>query len=136
MGEFFKPWRRRIGVLTLGLALVFMAAWVRSNGVSEGLAFEPCSTQYGVAHSRGYFALFRKPSGNGLRFGSWSFAPDPDSGPQGPIPPMVMDEDVLIVPPYWSIVMPLTALSACLLLTKPSKTNAKKSGEPIANEGK
>ncbi len=49
---------------------------------------------------------------------------------------MVMDEDVLIVPPYWSIVLPLTILSAGLLLTKPRNSTQKKSPEPAANEGR
>lgn len=31
MREFFKPWRRKIGVVVLALALAFMAAWVRSE---------------------------------------------------------------------------------------------------------
>jgi hypothetical protein len=30
MGEFFKPWRRKLGVVTLVLACVFTAGWVRS----------------------------------------------------------------------------------------------------------
>ena len=31
MGEFFKPWRRKIGVLALAVVCSFVAAWVRSN---------------------------------------------------------------------------------------------------------
>jgi len=31
MGDFFKPWRRKIGVVTLVLACLFMAGWVRSH---------------------------------------------------------------------------------------------------------
>jgi hypothetical protein len=30
MGEYFKPWRRKIGVITLMMACVFMGGWVRS----------------------------------------------------------------------------------------------------------
>jgi len=30
MSAFFRPWRRRIGVLTLLIAMVFMALWLRS----------------------------------------------------------------------------------------------------------
>ncbi len=37
--------------------------------------------------------------------------------------------------PYWSIVIPLTLLSAYLLLSKPHKSTPKKITEPIANEG-
>jgi len=35
MGEFFKPWRRKIGVATLVMACVFMAVWVKSHLASE-----------------------------------------------------------------------------------------------------
>jgi hypothetical protein len=31
MGEFFKPWRRKIGMLALVLACAFMVAWIRST---------------------------------------------------------------------------------------------------------
>jgi len=31
MGEFFKGWRRKTGVVTLVMACVFMSAWVRSQ---------------------------------------------------------------------------------------------------------
>lgn len=30
MGEFFKGWRRKTGVLTLVMACLFAAVWVRS----------------------------------------------------------------------------------------------------------
>ena len=30
MGDFFRGWRRKVGALTLLLALVFMAGWIRS----------------------------------------------------------------------------------------------------------
>ena len=31
MGEFFKGWRRKIGVMTLVAALAAMGLWLRSN---------------------------------------------------------------------------------------------------------
>ena len=37
MGEFFRGWRRKIGMLTLMLALVFMGGWVRSLVVRDDL---------------------------------------------------------------------------------------------------
>ncbi len=35
MDDFFKSWRRRVGVITLVLACVFVAGWVRSLRVSD-----------------------------------------------------------------------------------------------------
>ena len=40
MGEYFKPLRRKIGVLTLGLACVAAAGWVRSQTVTDRLSFK------------------------------------------------------------------------------------------------
>lgn len=35
MGTFFKPWRRKLGVVALGLACLLMAGWVRSQQFSD-----------------------------------------------------------------------------------------------------
>ena len=35
MGGYFKPWRRKIGVVTLVMACVLMAGWVRSLTVAD-----------------------------------------------------------------------------------------------------
>ena len=37
MGDYFKPWRRKIGCVTLVLACLFMAGWVRSSFFIEGV---------------------------------------------------------------------------------------------------
>ena len=39
MGEFFRGWRRKIGVVTLMMALVLMGGWVRSMSVEDVLKF-------------------------------------------------------------------------------------------------
>ena len=38
MREFFKPWRRKIGVVTLVMACVLMAGWVRSEMIGADSA--------------------------------------------------------------------------------------------------
>ena len=45
MGDYFKPRRRKIGVLTLLLALLAMAGWVRSRSVLDRFFF---SQQYSM----------------------------------------------------------------------------------------
>lgn len=40
MRDFFKPWRRRLGVLTLVMACVFAAGWVRSLTVQDVCAVD------------------------------------------------------------------------------------------------
>ena len=39
MGEFFKGWRRKVGVVTLAMALVFMGGWVRSLVIDDFMEF-------------------------------------------------------------------------------------------------
>ena len=41
----------------------------------------------------------------------------------------------LLVIPYWLIVLPLTLISACLLVSKPRPSTQKKIDAPTANEG-
>jgi len=35
MGEFFRGWRRKVGVVTLAMALVFMVGWVRGHYIDD-----------------------------------------------------------------------------------------------------
>ena len=39
MGSFFQGWRRKIGLMTLLLALVFMSGWVRSFITGDFVTF-------------------------------------------------------------------------------------------------
>jgi len=39
MGEFIKPWRRKFGVLTLMMACMFAAGWVRSLTLFDYITF-------------------------------------------------------------------------------------------------
>jgi hypothetical protein len=39
MGDYFKPWRRKIGVLTLVMALAFAVGWVRSLRLRDARSF-------------------------------------------------------------------------------------------------
>lgn len=57
MGEYFKPWRRKFGVITLALACVLMAVWMRSLTYLNS-----------VVVSRGDFRIDRVRSTNGCLF--------------------------------------------------------------------
>ena len=39
MGEYFKPLRRKLGVVTLLMACVLMAGWVRSLSIFDAVTF-------------------------------------------------------------------------------------------------
>ena len=54
MGDFFKPWRRKIGVVTFEMACLAMADWVRSliseDDVHDFVEFiYGCQQSYGLA---------------------------------------------------------------------------------------
>ena len=68
MGDFFKPWRRKIGVVTLVFACLVAGGWVRSLTVREVISI-----------------------------------------------PLQDSEEIF----FWFLVVPLTLLSAYLLLVKP-----------------
>ena len=75
MGEFFKGWRRKMGVATLALALAFTAEWLRGswkcdeekllNGKarwsvrSDGIQFRNGNVVCGVESFGGYLCWFR-----------------------------------------------------------------------------
>jgi hypothetical protein len=40
MGDYFKPWRRKIGVVTLVVACVFMAGWIRSFNFADAIQLD------------------------------------------------------------------------------------------------
>lgn len=161
MGEFFKPWRRSFGVVTLGLACLLLAGWVRSLSRRDWIEIgsDPCVDL--LVSNRGNlmwechngYRLMKRPwlalsrlfvlrtsiSAQRLRRFILDEFVESDSG----FPPswkndfcgFKYDEYTTSSPdgsgirevrvrvfPYWSIVAPLTLLSACLLLSKPGKT--------------
>ncbi len=106
MREFIRGWKRKIGVVTLLMACLFMSWWIQSFGKFVGDFYFPYGGSLrsldGRLSYRGYTTeLLQNSHGKGINeVEYWSI-------------------------PYWSIVPPLVVLSAYLLLTKP---RAKKAG--------
>lgn len=106
MGDYFKLWRRKIGVVTLLMACVFMVAWMRSLIATDSVTL-PFKNQSGtdtiiVTRAGMVDILLRKASevpGQKGRVQS-----------RFPIPIML-------------IAIPLALLSAWLLLSKPRLAN-------------
>src|SRR4051794_19488286 len=48
MRDFFKGWRRKLGCVTLVMACVFMAGWVRSIGISDWITLNAGNFQCDV----------------------------------------------------------------------------------------
>ena len=137
MGEFFKPWRRKFGCLTLVMALVFTCGWIRSLSNFEMIHFPIGGKRHITLASRKGILYLDEWEMHGVEQLYWTLPidTDPFEGSvvrqrwswlefqfgDGYIPTTLQTPFVFIAVPYWSIVIPLTALSAYLLLSKPRK---------------
>lgn len=128
MGDFFRPRRKKIGLVSLITACVLMGFWVRSFSVVDvltcpvaihltWLGFPEAESEYYPAFVslRGGFTfglVDRKSifTSGKASIGIWFRYPDPD-GSQFAEHPRI---------PYWLSVIPLTLLSGWLLLIKSS----------------
>ena len=158
MGEFFRGWRRKIGVVTLVMALLFMGGWVRSLSIQDVLSFhsgrhtsEHLSSvkcvlvlQRGEIDDAEYMMTFPKWTANEFdsetkwfdetgmvwrwQLYGFGFGELPNDLIEG------VQEKYFFIP-HWSIVLPLILNSAYLLLSKPPKSTQEKIAEPKAIEG-
>ena len=151
MGNYFKPWRREFGVVTLLLACLFAAGWVRSISDPYVLAYAISSDSHVLICSASQVLNIGTLRENDVglarpRLSRFSVLSKPDSGSsfvaedscgiilyeinhQGFESRTSIEADDLknlknfkfstIQVPYTSIVIPLTLLSAWLLLSKP-----------------
>ena len=149
MGNYFKPWRRKIGVVTLVMALVFMAGWLRSAYYWEGVCWGIKGFGVGVVSLDHMFLisigavwepsewpwpdLFSFPGSTWEKEVTqkydykWTMAGIflgvwPET-PQFP-------KSYVAAPSYHWIVISLTLISAYLLLIKPRKANQMKITKP------
>ena len=122
MREFFKGWRRKVGCVTLVVACVVAIAWGRSVRVRDTVEFGFNGSSHYVfisdgriEWSRWWYRDGRQPN----KTLTWI------SGPEFIPPWMLIPERVPPAStwaiPYWSLVIPLTLLSAYLLLWKTRK---------------
>ena len=151
MGEYFRGWKRKIGLLVLGLACVLLVWWVRSIRTKDVFQLRVAKTRVCFLTSNKswiYWQFVREsfPSQLTLQqttivgfappsitLSSWHFVSSADDANQFVVltteqlsilvnaqrsyyPGLKME---VLGAPYWSLVLPLTALSAYLLLSKP-----------------
>jgi len=158
MGEFFHGWRRKAGCVTLVLATVFMLGWIRSMGISDGAVIQFVALTHVLISTDGHFRWMchsgNFPTSDRITHLQWPV----EQAVEHPFIAIVGGEiewqwrcrwrgfdigegHIIGLPlnawaiPYWSVVLPLTALSAFLLLSKPRKSTPKKLTEPIPAEG-
>ncbi len=126
MIEFFKGWRRKIGVLTLLMACAFAAVWVRSLSATDVIKIHTGEKIPKVLRLRA--GWLRSHQGRIERIASLAI------GKHGR--PAGGTGFYLWQLPYWSVVIPLTLLSAYLLLSTTRQSIPMKIVEPIANKGR
>ena len=158
MGEFFRGWNRKSGVVTLLVAVVLMGLWLRSSFLKDFLTVSVGGDRFLSMASFPeslVLAIIRTSDPNiAAQAPAWGTetvkvddkSPWDDSETQwiwrfrpfGYCEVSRHDQDFdvgMFFFPLWSIVIPLTALSTYLLLSKPRKTTQKKIIEPTAIEG-
>ena len=149
MREFFRSWKRKLGLAALLTASVFMAGWVRSATIHEEACLPIGRHRFiAIASDAGLFVIAPTFMKNVDAFGllGWREFPKGDSlrddldefqwyfrisgvavGRLAELPEGT--QHLVTMVPYWSIVVPLTSLSAWLLLSKPR--TAKRAEPPI-----
>jgi len=160
---YFKPLRRKIGIVTLLLACVFMGGWVRSSFFIEGVYFPlemkrsaslesyassiiwmsqhgSDSGPYPEFHSRRISDIDDRVFENPLFQWRWQlcgfgFGNTVDGPKQVGNQIVIVPQITLAVIPYWSINIPLSLTSLWLLLSKPCKSIQKKINEATNAEG-
>jgi len=124
MTECFKGWRRKAGVFTLAMACLFLGLWVRSFS-PEWQSIKYRRHLFQSSHGSLYWNIFYD--------GDWA-----DSVPQESMQPgwkikwkrewfglMLMDQAIYTQYglqfgiSHWHLILPLSLLSAYLLLVKP-----------------
>ena len=145
MREFFHGWRRKAGVAALVIACVLMGAWVRSRIIEDVVFFLIGKTTPVLLFStQGYIVWgqvvnldLQDPRGHPPHWSTETL--DPRSGSRQPLfsenPGFTwrwwicaVVEDVtplgrfsFFIISYWSLIMPLSVLSAYLILWTPRK---------------
>jgi hypothetical protein len=155
MMDFFRGWRRKIGLLTLMMALVGMGLWLRSLIIVDGVQFPVgqydnwIQSEFGFLHWTAFrTAPYRRRQASyyskGLRIEVQSGKPVFPVLTKETFPSQLHifgfhfcsgNEATRCYIPYWFIVIALIVLSVFLLLTKPRQLTQKKPPEPTANLG-
>jgi hypothetical protein len=151
MPSYFKPLRRKFGVLTLVIACVFAAGWIRKTLVVDSICGRIWpETLVGLASSpEGFSAAIGRANRDYTdELPLWSNYPVDQNhisifdderyvwrwkfqsfGYGYASDPSLHLATKVVCFPHWSLVLPLTAISAWLLLSKPrSKKTPEKHG--------
>ena len=142
MSDFFKGWRRKFGVVTLGLACLFAVGWVRSRIEFDEYNHYSDSGMVKLFATEGRLGSFRyiAETKNDFRYALSVASNDILVGVYiGKTPSQIAQRweiigfhfqtgqvgnkirYVVYTIPYWSFTIPTTLLAAWLLLSRPRK---------------
>lgn len=150
MNSYFKPFRRKLGVIAVVMGCVFAAGWVRSLSRYDHYMFPGKQTNDWLVSNRQQIGWMRWRLDSGKLMSNVGYASGWTSTPVGSVHPEMSEEgprwqligfdyqhgdlpmglrsspvyvihQIRIRVPYWSVVMPLTLLSAYLLLSSASQ---------------
>jgi hypothetical protein len=122
MYTFFHGWRRKAGVVSLLIAIAMIGGWIRSRFILDCVQLRDRDSMHQLDSFCGCvrwlrFDLVPQARRNNLASPFWASRPiDIRQGQVG----FRWDQDNWAVP-FWSITLPLTLLSAYLILWKPRK---------------
>ncbi len=125
MDTFFHGWRRKAGVVSLVMSLVLVGGWIRSRTGTDRIAIRKygAATEYLVSQESGlgwsreiYFSMISVNVLTDVPYREWYGFKYGQKLVSPPVP--VCKVSVRIIP-YWSLTIPLTLLSAYLILRKP-----------------
>jgi len=170
MKEFFKGWRRKVGCVTLLMALFLTGMWIRSFKIFDNFWITSLQNRNSLSSSDGCIRLghahanearvtkwdvkydshvIKRKAKSASNFTehdfsrvagdfylksathNWGHYSDLVQTPGPPISVRLISAQV----PYWSIVIPLTLLSAWLLISKSRVAKPKPITEPVPVEG-
>jgi hypothetical protein len=161
LGDFFKGWRRKVGVMTLVMACVFTGGWVRSLSIVDAVSI-PIAKHILINVSSDDQSVICEKQGIEFRELTWEFlewnggqpiVTNHDGGYQihwlwkwhgfgvadgiayADIPPSFSPATIWLFP-YWSFIIPLSLISFWLLLSKPRKSTPMKTIEPTFSDWK
>ena len=138
MREFFNGWKRKLGVVTLLTACAFAAGWVRSLTIGDQSTIRMnMNSLFWMISNNGWFgcvAVLEPNVGSTTEFfRHWTDKSSPSPLVMGPFDGVPYRWNWASSPhfilPYSTLVVPLTLLSAWLLLSKPRP--AKRVAPPV-----
>jgi hypothetical protein len=157
MRDFFRGWKRKIGVVTLLIAALFMALWVRSYSVEDEFFYldEDAKLDNFLHITPRGFSWMRREDRYAFTGLGWNRYPSQVPETSDPYEEEVFTDRTLIsrrqwngfyfservddgemgdqsrewlrIIPHWSITIPLTLISAWLLLLKPKPAKDRQS---------